>query len=109
MLEVAAVVGWLAHDFCKNARMGHAMFLFLHLVCFFLVMPALLVTVPLHLIYGVMRGRAPAGTAEVQDMGPRDNQAGLRNCPECREVVRTDAKRCKHCHAQIEPLLKVPD
>ncbi|OQS41821.1 hypothetical protein B0T39_07745 [Chromobacterium haemolyticum] len=25
-------------------------------------------------------------------------------CPECRELVRMDARRCKHCHAALTPL-----
>lgn len=27
-----------------------------------------------------------------------------RNCPECKEVVRRDARLCKHCHSKIEPI-----
>jgi F0F1-type ATP synthase membrane subunit c/vacuolar-type H+-ATPase subunit K len=31
-----------------------------------------------------------------------------RHCPECREVVRADARRCKHCGSQIEPITAPP-
>lgn len=31
-----------------------------------------------------------------------------RHCPECREVVRVDARRCKHCRSTIEPITSLP-
>lgn len=31
-----------------------------------------------------------------------------RHCPQCREVVRVDARRCKHCHSTIEPITSLP-
>jgi RNA polymerase subunit RPABC4/transcription elongation factor Spt4 len=37
------------------------------------------------------------GTAVAQ---PPDDVPSMR-CPECREQVRSDARRCKHCHAQL--------
>ena len=27
-----------------------------------------------------------------------------RHCPECRELVRIDARRCKHCQSVISPI-----
>lgn len=35
--------------------LGHGMFLFLHLVALLVFFPALIVTVPLHVIYGAMK------------------------------------------------------
>lgn len=38
---------------------------------------------------------------------PRDPATGaplkLRPCPFCREAVRRDAIKCKHCHSVLEP------
>ena len=31
-----------------------------------------------------------------------------RNCPECREVVRSDARLCKHCGSKITPTITAP-
>jgi hypothetical protein len=28
-----------------------------------------------------------------------------RHCPECRELVRLDARRCKHCGSVIAPII----
>lgn len=27
-----------------------------------------------------------------------------RHCPECREIVRADARLCKHCGSKIDPI-----
>jgi hypothetical protein len=44
--------------------MGHAAFVLLHLIVIVFVFPALIVTIPLHLIYGaVRRGTDPVRTA----------------------------------------------
>ena len=37
-------------------------------------------------------------------LGSRIGDAALRPCPDCREMVKHDAKRCKHCGAAISPL-----
>jgi RNA polymerase subunit RPABC4/transcription elongation factor Spt4 len=29
----------------------------------------------------------------------------LRNCPECKELIRKDARKCKHCGSVVEPLV----
>lgn len=29
-------------------------------------------------------------------------------CPECRELVRADAKLCKHCHTKLIPSQEIP-
>lgn len=31
-----------------------------------------------------------------------------RHCPECREVVRRDARKCKHCGSSIAPITAPP-
>ena len=30
--------------------------------------------------------------------------SSLRNCPDCRELIRSDAKKCKHCGSEVIPL-----
>jgi hypothetical protein len=63
----------------------------------------LLITIPLHLIYAVVSGRAAAAErAELQA------QTEMVRCPECKESVRWDAVKCKHCGAQLTPLSAPP-
>lgn len=31
-------------------------------------------------------------------------KAATRNCPQCAEPVSTQAKLCKHCHSELQPL-----
>jgi hypothetical protein len=31
-----------------------------------------------------------------------------RNCPECREVIRVDARLCKHCGSKVDPITRPP-
>ena len=33
-----------------------------------------------------------------------DQETATRECPYCKEDVKADAIRCKHCHAQIAPI-----
>ena len=30
----------------------------------------------------------------------------LRNCPECKELIRKDARKCKHCGSEVIPLVE---
>lgn len=39
------------------------------------------------------------GNAKVEDPSPETHV----RCPECRELVRSDAKLCKHCHTKLIP------
>ena len=32
-----------------------------------------------------------------------DTESTTRQCPYCKEEIRSDALRCKHCHADIAP------
>lgn len=34
---------------------------------------------------------------------PSDSEATHRRCPDCREIVRRDARKCKHCGSALEP------
>lgn len=75
--------------------MGHLFFLLLHAAALlFFGVGFLFLTVPLHLIYGALRsrgfGRPAADGAQVR-------------CPACRELVRADASKCKHCGSALIP------
>lgn len=74
--------------------MGHLLFLIIHIVCLVAFIPALIVTVPLHIIYAVLhKGRK--STADADD---------LKKCPDCAEMIKIDAKVCRHCGRRFSPL-----
>ena len=74
--------------------MGHAIFLALHLGAILFGAVLLVVTIPLHLSYAVLRGR---------QTGAAHDQAPQVHCPACRELVRHDATLCKHCGTVLTP------
>lgn len=77
--------------------MGHALFVILHLsAAIFLGAGLLVITIPLHLIYGVLQARHGASSAA-------DESAFQVRCPACRELVRHDASLCKHCGSALTP------
>lgn len=56
------------------------------------------------LLMGLLVALVPRG-----DSGPAAFTAEThRHCPECREVVRLDARRCKHCSSTIDPITSLP-
>lgn len=78
--------------------MGHVAFIFLHLIVLLFWMPALVVTIPLHIIYGFMTA------SEWRKQVAEANEARMHvRCPQCRELVRRDAVKCKHCGAELTP------
>ena len=36
--------------------------------------------------------------------GPNPSGEDLRKCPECAELIKREARKCKHCGSQVEPL-----
>ena len=73
--------------------MAHLVFFILHALAFAFVAGALLVTIPLHLIYSVISsGKAP-----------KPNRWTHVRCPDCRELVLKDASVCKHCGCKLVP------
>jgi len=80
--------------------MGHLIFVVLHLGAVLFAPVLLVVTLPLHLIYGAISGRKTSGEEVSQRTHVR--------CPACRELVRRDAAVCKHCAAKLtrQPPLK---
>mgnify|MGYP006921347199 CR=1 FL=1 len=73
--------------------MGHVVFVLLHLVAAFVFMAALVVTIPLHLIYSVVAGRSSA----------RPTPATHVLCPSCKEPVHNEASICPHCRQTLVP------
>jgi len=80
--------------------MGHLILLVLHVVALFTGGAALFVTVPLHVIYALMASRrnhtleAPTPETHVK-------------CPDCAELVRREARVCKHCGCRLIPQVDV--
>jgi len=81
--------------------MGTFLFAVLHLVALLFGAAALLVTIPLHLIYAVLKGRSD--TAKSAAAAAQRELATQVRCPQCRELVRWDAIKCKHCAADLTP------
>lgn len=76
--------------------MGHVVFVVLHLIALLFMMGALLLTIPLHVIYAVLAGRSkPAAAPASIATEPQ------RTCPACAEPVQRAAFRCKHCGVSI--------
>lgn len=73
--------------------MGHLLLVVLHVVAILFAPVFLIVTVPAHLIYGVIDGLHAA---------IRRTGAAAR-CPDCREPVLQDARKCKHCGCALAP------
>lgn len=86
--------------------MGHFVFLVLHVVALLFSAWALILTIPLHVIYAAMASRSNAERAQA-DNTLRELAQQVR-CPECRELVRWDAVKCKHCGAQLTPSAAAP-
>jgi hypothetical protein len=77
--------------------MGHILFVIMHLgAAIFMGVGLLIITIPLHLIYGVINARQSASLAA-------DDPALQVRCPACRETVRHDASLCKHCGSALVP------
>lgn len=88
--------------------MGHLLFVVLHLVALVFGLWALVLTIPLHLIYAAVKKPDAPGP---RFPGPGDIAAGAIpdvRCPECRELVRGDARKCKHCGSALTPSITPP-
>ena len=66
----------------------------LHLAAVIFYLPALFVTIPLHIIVAALQQR--------KDPEQPTPDTHVR-CPDCRELVRKDARLCKHCRTQLTP------
>lgn len=77
--------------------MGHLIFVVLHVVAVLFGLVFLVVTIPAHLIYAAVSSRpAPEGA-------PTPQTHVL--CPDCKELVRKEARVCKHCGCKLVPVV----
>jgi len=84
--------------------MGNFFFIVLHVCSLLFGLVGLVVTIPLHLIYLAIRDKPKPAT--VKYPGPGDLKEGMVrqvNCPECKELIRSDARKCKHCGSSVTP------
>lgn len=72
--------------------MRHFLMLLLHAAALFGLPAALFVTVPLHIILVSSERRKGVPTPETHV-----------RCPDCRELVRKDARKCMHCGTGLIP------
>lgn len=70
------------------------MFWGLHLAAVLLYWPALFITIPLHILVATLNRRHNS------DQPSPDTHV---HCPDCRELVRKDARICKHCRCALIP------
>jgi hypothetical protein len=78
--------------------LGHLIFIVLHLIAVAFGAVLLVITIPLHLIYGAASGKKQPDEADELQRG------FLRKCPQCAEAVKREALKCKHCGAQLPAL-----
>ena len=76
-------------------------FVLLHILAVVFGMWGLLVTIPLHMIYASLQSTAE-NTKPKTDEAAATPQTHVR-CPDCRELVRHDARKCKHCGVALIP------
>ncbi len=68
--------------------MGHLIFIVLHFIAFLFGLVFLIITIPLHLIYAILKGKS--------------DRSLKRKCPYCAEMVKVEAIVCKHCGKDLE-------
>ena len=76
--------------------MGHLLFLLLHLAALVFGVVGLFVTLPAHLIYAAIRSNR---SAEADHPSPWTHV----KCPACAELIRKDARVCRHCGQRLIP------
>lgn len=86
---------------CINYRpggiVGHFLFVMLHIIAVAVAGIGLLfLTIPMHLIYGVIASRGSGGSAKPQYV------THVR-CHACSEYVLREANKCKHCGEALTP------
>lgn len=69
-------------------------FILLHLIAVLFYLPALFITIPLHLVAAALSPKA-----DTDRPTPRTHV----KCPDCAELVRKEAKVCKHCGCKLVP------
>lgn len=82
--------------------MGHLVFLLLHGGAALFFWPGLFLTIPGHVVYGVMASNA-AGRERERD-AEQAAAAQLRPCPACAEQIQRAATVCRYCSTAVTPL-----
>lgn len=72
----------------------HPIFIVLHLIALLVFPLALWVTIPLHVI-GTVVNKPPDPN--------RPTPSTHVKCPDCAELVRKEARVCKHCGCKLTP------
>lgn len=80
--------------------MGHFIFIVLHLAALLFGAVLLVITIPCHLIYAAVK--ANRGSAANTDGDAPTVYSHVR-CPDCKELVRRDAVKCRHCGLGLVP------
>jgi len=75
--------------------MGHLIFFVLHVIALLFGAVLLFVTIPAHLIYAAVSSKRRDPNAPAPDTHLR--------CPDCKELVLKQAKKCKHCGCTLVP------
>lgn len=81
--------------------MGHLIFWLLHIAAVIFGFWALVVTVPLHLIYS--SSSDAASEARRSAKANRASPDTHVRCPDCKELVLKEARVCKHCGCKLVP------
>jgi hypothetical protein len=84
--------------------MATAIFIVLHLCALIFGMWGLVITIPLHIIYVAVKDNktTPPAARTGDEFTPNVR------CPACRELVRADASKCKHCGSALTPAVTHP-
>lgn len=77
--------------------MGTIMFIILHLIAIMFGAVWLMLTIPLHMIYGVLERRYR------QQEGEKPTPRTHVRCPDCAELIMRQARICKHCGCKLKP------
>lgn len=80
--------------------MGHLIFVVLHIIALVTGAVLLFLTIPAHLIYAAVASRkAPEPVVRPNEISELTHV----RCADCRELVRADAVKCKHCGTKLVP------
>ena len=78
---------------------GHVVFIVLHIVAIVFGFVFLIITIPAHLIYAAVSGKSEKAPSDAETPTAETHV----RCPACRELVRSDASKCKHCGTALVP------
>ena len=87
--------------------MANIFFIIAHICAVFLGVVGLIITVPLHLFY--LNGKRTKKTLqkqtdimETEAKAKKKEEKASKKCPSCAELIKKEAKVCKHCGKEIE-------